>query len=132
MRQGGLPFCAGLAARTRPVSWPAAYALILECCPPERVQVRGGLKPLFFTSSALVGRWVEAWSQVKVVVVRKECVSSRVQKSRRAGLLYRVSSHEVSLRDYDYATVQVCYKVQKEAAEIIRDSRESWSIALWG
>ena len=46
MRQGGLPFCAGLAARTRPVSWPAAYALILECSPPGRVQVRGGLKPL--------------------------------------------------------------------------------------
>ena len=43
MRQGGLPFCAGLAAHTRPVSWPAAYALILECSPSGRVQVRGGL-----------------------------------------------------------------------------------------
>lgn len=32
----------------------------------------------------------------------------------------------------NYTKVQVCYKVQKEAAEIIRDSRESWSIALWG
>jgi hypothetical protein len=26
----------------------------------------------------------------------------------------------------NYTTVQVCYKVQKEAAEIIRDSRQSW------
>lgn len=41
------------------------------------------------------GRWVEAWSQV---VVRKESAASRVQNSRRASLLYRVSSHEVSLK----------------------------------
>ena len=40
------------------------------------------------------GRWVEARSQV--VVIRKERAAWRVQNSRRAGLLYRVSSHEVS------------------------------------
>lgn len=33
-----------------------------------------------------------------MVVVRKESAALGVQKSRRAGLLYRVSSHEVSLK----------------------------------
>jgi hypothetical protein len=46
MRQGSLPFCAGLAAHTRRASWPTAYALLPECSLPRRMQVRGGLKPL--------------------------------------------------------------------------------------
>jgi hypothetical protein len=46
MRQRGIPFCAGLAARTRPVTWPAAYALPFGCPPPGRMRMRCSFNPL--------------------------------------------------------------------------------------
>jgi hypothetical protein len=46
MRQRGVPFCAGLAARTRHVTWPAAYALPFRCPSPGRMRMRDSFNPL--------------------------------------------------------------------------------------
>lgn len=51
MRPDGVPFCAGPAARTRPASWPAAYALtsrrsVTDCVRMRKQQMRCASKPL--------------------------------------------------------------------------------------